>query len=379
MGGKILFVDDEPAFLTGYELMLRPEFEIHTAVGGERGLALIQKQGPYTAVISDMRMPGMDGVQFLARSRDISPDTIRMILTGYSDATALIGAVNQGHIFQFLAKPCEPQALANAIDSASKQYQLVIAHKEIQARTLAGSIKVFTDVLATVCPEAFAKSIRISHYVRHFVTTLHLPPSWSYEAAAMLSQFGCIMLDHDLIQAAYLDTHLSAENRLRFGAHPAMAMDLLANIPPLAPVAWMISQQLLPATLQNPPHAPDLPEAVLTLGARMLKVAIAFDDLRMRGVSASDAVTRLQYRSGFDHELVEALKDVKSEDSKMALRRIPISKLTIGMILQQNVTNHAGVLVVPTGQPVTLPLLVRLEHFSRARLIDNDILALVPM
>jgi hypothetical protein len=111
----------------------------------------------------------------------------------------------------------------------------------------------------------------------------------------------------------------------------------------------------------------------------MLKVAIAFDDLRMRGVSASDAVTRLQYRSGFDHELVDALKDVKSEDSKMALRRIPISKLTIGMILQQNVTNHAGVLVVPTGQPVTLPLLVRLEHFSRARLIDNDILALVPM
>src|ERR1700683_815110 len=379
MGNKILFVDDEPAFLTGYELMLRPQFEIDTAVGGEQGLALIHSQGPYAAVISDMRMPGMDGVKFLARVGEVAPDTVKMILTGYSDVSALMGAVNQANIFQFLAKPCEPQVLANAIANASKQYRLVTAHQQIAASTLAGSIKMPTQVLAAVSPAAFAKSIRISHYVRHFVATLHLPPSWSYEAAAMLSQYGCIMLDHDLIRAAYSDTHLSAENRLRFETHPALASGLLANIPQLAPVAWMIGQQLLAGILQKSPQVPDMPEAVLAIGARMLRVAIAFDNLRMRGVPADEAVTRLQYRSGFDRELVDALKDMKSEDSKMTLRRIPISKLTIGMILQQNVTNHAGVLVVPTGQPVTLPLLVRLEHFSRARLIDSDILALVPM
>ncbi len=377
MGDKILLVDDEPAFLTGYKLILPETWEADTAVGGERGLAAIRDHGPYAVVVSDMRMPGMNGVQFLAQVRQAAPDTVRIMLTGYSDVSAAMDAVNQGNIFRFLAKPCEQEVLSNAITSGLVQYRLVTSEKDLLENTLMGSIKVLTDVLSAVSPEAFGKSIRITRYVRHLVTKFHLPSSWCFEAAAMLSQLGCIMLDPELIQAAYVGTHLSAENRVRFEAHPGVAREFLANVRRLEPVAWMISQQLIRGTPQKPPQLSKFPAELLSIGAKMLKVAVAFDNLRMKGLSNEEALLRLRYRSEFDRELVDALADMKGEESQMELRKVPISTLTVGMILQQDVRNHGGVLLVAKGQEVTRPLLVRLEHFFLARLIDNEIMALV--
>ncbi len=378
LGDKILFVDDEPSSLTGYELMLRPNFEMDTAVGGEQGLTAVRERGPYAVVVSDMRMPGMNGAQFLARVRQAAPDTIRVILTGYSDITAAMDAVNEGNIFRLLAKPCNQEVLAKAITSGLVQYRLITAEKDLLENTLIGSIKVLTDVLGAVNPEVFGKSVRITRCVRHMVAKFHLTSSWCFEAAAMLSQLGCLMLDPELIQAAYVDTHLSAENRTRFEAHPNIARDLLGNVRRLEPVAWIISQQLIQAPV-NPPQIPGVSAEILALGARMIKVSVAFDSLRMRGVSDDAAVSRLKYRSEFDRELIDALSDMRSEESQMELRKIPISTLAIGMVLQQNIRNRAGVLVVAKGQEVTRPLLMKLEHFSRARLIDNEILALIPV
>src|SRR6476646_10656243 len=104
MGETVLFVDDEPAILDGYKRMLYRDFDIKTALGGEEGLAMIRQSEPVPLVISDMRMPGMDGVQFLRHVCEESPDTVRMVLTGYTDLKAAVDAVNEGHIFRFLAK-----------------------------------------------------------------------------------------------------------------------------------------------------------------------------------------------------------------------------------------------------------------------------------
>ncbi|MGO8794580.1 MAG: response regulator [Candidatus Sulfotelmatobacter sp.] len=380
MGDKILFVDDEPTFLKGYQLMLRQDFGVDTAVGGEEGLAAIREHGPYAVVVSDMRMPGMNGVQFLTRVRQTAPDTTRMILTAHADINEAMDAVNEGNIFRFLTKPCEREVLAKAITSGLVQYRLIVSEKDLLENTLMGSIKVLTDVLSAVNPEAFGRSIRITRCVRHLVTKFHLPSSWCFEAAAMLSQLGCITLDPELIRAAYLGTHLSAENQARFGAHPNVARDLLANIRRLEPVAWMIGQQLNHGTPRTVPQVPELPREVLVFGAKMLGVAVAFDNLRMRGASNDEAILDLRQRSNdFDTELVDALADIKPEEAKMMLRRVSISMLTIGMILQQDVRNRAGLLVVAKGQEVTRPLLAKLKNFSLAQLIDNEIMALVPV
>jgi CheY-like chemotaxis protein len=119
---KILFVDDEPGVLDGYRRMLRSEYDIATAVSGEDGLASLRNHGPFAMVISDMRMPGMDGVQFLKRVRQISPNTIRLVLTGCADLNSAARAVNEGCVFRFLMKPCEKSVLIDAITMALAQY-----------------------------------------------------------------------------------------------------------------------------------------------------------------------------------------------------------------------------------------------------------------
>jgi FixJ family two-component response regulator len=128
---KILFVDDEPAVLDGYQRLLRNQFHISAALGGEQALTLIQSAGPFAVVISDMRMPGMNGAQFLARVRERAPDTVRMLLTGHADLDVAIEAVNEGKIFQFLTKPCEREILVKAIRGGLEKYRVAAAEKEI--------------------------------------------------------------------------------------------------------------------------------------------------------------------------------------------------------------------------------------------------------
>ena len=241
MADKILFVDDEPAVLDGYQRMLHREFEVDTAEGGEQGLAAIHERGPYSVVVSDMRMPGMNGAQFLSQVRHSAPDTVRMLLTGFADVDAAVEAVNQGNIFRFLTKPCKKDVIAKAITAGLLQYRLVAAEKELLENTLMGSIKVLTDVLSAVSPEAFGRSMRITRCVRHMVGKFGLPSPWRFEAAAMLSQLGCLTLGPEVMQAAYAGTELSPEDQARFVGHPQVARDLLASIPRLEPIAWMIS------------------------------------------------------------------------------------------------------------------------------------------
>jgi response regulator RpfG family c-di-GMP phosphodiesterase len=377
---KILFVDDEPSILEGYKRMLHREFQVDTAVGGIQGLTLIRDHGPYSIVISDMRMPEMNGAQFLAQARQTAPDTVRMLLTGFTDIEAAMEAVNQGNIFRFLAKPCEKEALIEAINAGIYQYRLVMVEKELLEDTLMGSIKVMTDVLSAASPEAFGRSMRITRYVRHLTAKFKLPSQWRFETAAMLSQLGCVTLDPEVMQAAFAGERLSAEDQARFAAHPQVAKNLLAPIPRMEPIAWMIGQQLIKEPWEDDSGMPDSHPDEIVLGARILRLAVAFDNLKMKGLTDEDALARLRFRRDeFGLELVAALSDIKCESATMQLRKVSTARLTMGMILQQEIRTRSGTLMVPKGQEITPALLIKLENFSHAGSIDSEIMVLVPV
>jgi FixJ family two-component response regulator/GGDEF domain-containing protein len=152
LADKVLFVDDEQGILDGYQRLLRKEFDVSVALGGQLGLTTIQEDGPYAVVISDMRMPGMSGAEFLAQVRQQAPDSVRMLLTGYTDLSAAIDAVNEGNIFRFLTKPCEKEALVSAINIGVTQYNSITAEKEFIRKARIAERLTFDEKITGVCP-----------------------------------------------------------------------------------------------------------------------------------------------------------------------------------------------------------------------------------
>ncbi len=119
----LLYVDDEPDNLRIFELTFRRDFTILTATSAEEGLAILN-DNPIALVLSDHRMPGMMGVEFLARVRAIDPHTIRMLVTAYGDAETLGTAINDGSIYRYVPKPWDPDDLRLTIRRGIETYAL---------------------------------------------------------------------------------------------------------------------------------------------------------------------------------------------------------------------------------------------------------------
>jgi len=136
---RILFVDDDQAVLDSLRRSLCRCYDVATARGPVEGLAVLAEKGPFAVVVSDLRMPGMDGVEFLRRTKAACPSAVAIMLTGHGDLTAAMSAVNEGHIFRFLTKPCPIPTLSRALDAALEHYQLAATERELLRVTLENS------------------------------------------------------------------------------------------------------------------------------------------------------------------------------------------------------------------------------------------------
>jgi signal transduction histidine kinase len=128
---KILLVDDDPYLLEASERLLKRRFSIELGRGPQEGLAAIDERGPFAVVVSDMRMPGMDGVTFLSQVKTKLPDSIRIMLTAYPELRTAMDAVNQGNIYRFLTKPCSSEDLALVLEAGLEQYRLLRVRQEV--------------------------------------------------------------------------------------------------------------------------------------------------------------------------------------------------------------------------------------------------------
>ncbi len=380
MADRILFVDDEPAVLEGYKRILYPEFSIDIAESAANAFAAMEKNGPYSVVISDMRMPVMNGAEFLSKVRESTPDTVRILLTGYTDLNAAIEAVNRGNIFRFLTKPCETEVLGNALNAGIEHYRLINGERELLEKTLMGSIKVLADVLSAASPETFGRSMRVAHCVRHIVAKAKLPSPWCIEAAATLSQLGCITLESDLMHRAYAGAVLTEGEQAGFNAHPSAAMELLKNIPRLESTSWIIGQQLKPDIPEAESAFPPYSSAELTRAAKVLKLAVAFEQLREKFPAQGAALSHIRKRSNeFESSLIDTLTSLRPLEATKQLRKVSTARLRAGMVLDQEIKNGQGVLLVAKGQELTSALIMRLENHARAGAIDKEVMAFVPL
>ncbi len=240
MDEKILFVDDEPNVLQGIKRILRGHYVIQTAGSGAEALAVLEKEGSYSVIVSDMRMPNMNGLELLTTVATRWPHMVRMALTGQTDIVTAAEAVNTGQVYRFLTKPCAIEVLKDALDAGIKQYRLIISEKELLEKTLTGSVHMLMDVVSLIDQNLFSQMAELRTLVSKFCKALQVRSAWQIEMAVTLSQIGTIILPQEVQVKRQAGLELSRSEQELVHSVPQVSSRLLGHIPRLDGVASII-------------------------------------------------------------------------------------------------------------------------------------------
>lgn len=373
MSERILCVDDDPNILSAYQRALRKEFQIEIALGGQEALEAVINDGPYAVVVADMQMPGMNGVELLRKVGEHAKETVRMMLTGNADQETALRAVNEGHIFRFMTKPCPPEAFAKALEAGIAQYRLITAERDLLFKTFRACVKVLTDVLATVSPPAFGRASRVRQLVHQLCRQLGLD-DWEIEMAAMLSQIGCVSIPEEILDKAYHGKELSSNEQTIYDGYPLAGRQLIENIPRLERVAEMIGFQTRDYTGLEYPSGQDIP-----LGSRVLKAALDFDALLSAGYTNDTAIAEMHDRLGlYDPSVLAALRETLVIGNAYVIRRLKAAELVDGLTLADDIMSIKGMLLCAKGQEVTRSMRLRLRNYINNIGIRSPIKVFVP-
>ena len=347
---EILLVDDEPQVVEGLKDLLEDRYRVHTAVGAEAALEILRKRPQIAVVLSDMRMPGMDGAALLQRARLVAPDSVRMLLTGYSDINAAIAAVNRGQIFRFLTKPCAPNDLGRAFEAALEQHRLIVGERVLLQQTLLGCLKSLLDVLALVDPIAFGRAQRLERIVRAIALEAGLSPTWPIEAGALLSQLGCLELSDVVRMKLYAGESLDGVETTEVQAAYTNVCGLLASIPRLEPVRDIIAGL-------NGLGGP--------VGAQVLRLAMEFDSLEARGVSDTGALAVMRtWAARYEPKILDAASRACRHVQGWGVpSEVSVDDLHSGTRVAEDIRKHNGVLIVPRGVELSRSVIAHIGRF----------------
>jgi response regulator RpfG family c-di-GMP phosphodiesterase len=354
----VLCVDDEPRFVDGLALHLRRDYQVLTANGAQSALQILKEHGAPAVIVSDMRMPGMDGATLLKHVKHLHPETTRILLTGDPGRDVAMAAVNEGQIFRYLTKPCPPDQLRAAIEAAVVHHRLLVAEKVLLQETLIGCIRALIDILAITNPVAFGRATRVKRLATELAAAIGTRGFWQLEAASMLSQIGYISLPTELVEKLYYGKRLSPEERVLADGAPQVAQKLLGRIPRLEPV-----MEILTASQQV---KSDVPEGLIKLGAGILRLVLEYDSLMAQGRAVNEAIAAIRAQPlRHDAKLLERLELlVGALVSAQELTEVVVGDLVPGMVFMDDLRTHVGTLLVPTGFEVTETFLERMRNFG---------------
>lgn len=370
MSNKILCIDDDANVLTGIQRNLRKQFDIDTAVGALAALKLIEKECPYAVIVADMQMPGMNGVEFLNIARQKYPDTVRIMLTGNADQRTATDAVNRGHIFQFLNKPCPPDKLADVLTDGIKQYRLITAERELLENTLNGSVKVLMEILSLSDPVSFGRAQLVRDQARGVAKLLQVASTWELELAAMLCPIGYVSLPAELNQKARVGLDLTGPEKDALDRVPQVGCNLLANIPRLQSVARIVLYQNknfdgtgFPADAAKGEEIP--------IESRIIRVLSDLANLESKKSARFKGMEHLREQKGcYDPTVMDAVARFFELDvnAATATQQTPLAldvvDLHAGQVLTADIRTNQDVLIVAAGTKITPLLLERLRNFA---------------
>lgn len=370
MNNKVLCVDDDANVLTGLQRNLRKQFDIDTAIGALAALKLIEKECPYAVIVADMQMPGMNGVEFLNLARQKYPDTVRVMLTGNADQKTAIEAVNRGHIFQFLNKPCPPDRLAEVLSGGIKQFRMVVAERELLENTLNGSVKVLMEILALSDPVSFGRGQTVRDQAREVARLLGVGPTWELELAAMLCPIGCVSLPAELNRKARSRLDLTGAEKDALARIPQVGSDLLTNIPRLQSVARIVLYQNKNFDGSGFP-GDSVAGTEIPIEARIIRVLTDLAQLETKKSARFKGMELLRETKGrYDPQVLAAvaqyfeLETAAQSPRWQAPLALSVPELHAGQVLTADIRTPQEVLLVAAGTRITPLILERLRNFA---------------
>ncbi len=356
---RVLCLDDEQRVLEGLENQLCFEYQVESFTAGDQALARLDTPDAphFDVIISDMRMPGMDGATFLKEAHQRTPDVVRILLTGHSDLDDAAAAVNKGHIYRFLQKPCDPDQLMSTVAAGVRQTALQRAEREILHGTLNGTVRLLVDVLGIVSPAAFRTIGDVRDMVMSATETLGLEVAWEIEAAASLYRLGAVTMPDDVVLKGLAGQALSGaegEMFLKLGETSARFLD---QIPRLSGVARIIRRAHEIRFGMLPKEGEDARAAWLVAAAEEIDMRVCSGKKWVRAKQSVCRSLRLP------PELTAALTH-HTETSQGGPQFVQIEDLTQGMTLDSDVLSKSGQPLVRKGTQVSPALIARLENFA---------------
>lgn len=371
---RVLLVDDEPAVTAALKRQLHGRYLVDTANDPREGLAKAESAEGLAIVVSDMRMPGMNGAEFLRRVRECKPDAVRILLTGFSEVEAAVAAVNEGQIFRFLSKPIPPQALLSCLEEAARQYRLVTAERELLEQTLRASVKALMETLSIANPMAFSRAERITRRLMELAKAEDAPNLWEIEVAGMLAHIGAITLPRAVTDRVHAGDRLTVPEQDLVDRLPQTALSVLEGIPRLEGVREIIRFQVQQFDGCGRAQA-GLAGKAIPLGARMLRLVTDFDTLEARGLLVPEILRRLEKERGvYDPSLLEAVgRLTQADNSQRSAEHLSLADLRPGMVLAADMCSVQGRLYCGRGQQLTARLLEILHTWARESPVQEPI------
>ena len=310
---KILIVDDEPDNLALLYRTLRGKYEIAKSTSPVLALQMMKAEH-FNCVLSDHKMPEMDGVEFLKRSHEISPDTMRILVTAYTDAGILIDAINYAKIYRYIKKPYNPEELILVVQGALEYWQLKSDNNALVndlKDLFSGTITAIVEALDAKDSYTLGRSRRVTFYAVKIAKALHLSEitTGKIELAGLLHDIGMIGVSDDILAKV---EKLSQEDYAEIKQHVTHSVRILDDIKQLKDVVEIIKYHHEYFDGNGYPYG--LKGENIPIGSRIIAVADAFDSMvtpkiYRNQVLPSVALNEIKAHSGtqFDPVVVEIL------------------------------------------------------------------------
>ena len=359
MNNKILCVDDEEMILKGFQLNLRKDFELHLASNGVEGIEVFDREGGFSVVLSDMRMPQMDGATMLGEIKKRDPEVVTVLLTGHTDFESAMLAVNSGNIFRMLSKPCPPQDLIKVLHDSIEQNDLIRSKRILLDQTLRGAVDAIAESLSFAKPLFFGRAQRVRRLANELADLMQIENSWRVDVASVFSQIGYISLPNSVSEDVYHKRKLNAEVKEMVKHLPSDTQKVVEKIPGLEDICKILHKVDVQYRFEEDDTGG------IRLLASVLRVALDFDYYEEIGQDRSTIVQTFKTRvKEYDPKVIDSLqKLMKIVEKNFRLEEVSIKDLRKGMRLAEDLKVEDKFLVASQGADVDRQLLKVIRNY----------------